>query len=119
MDSMLHIAAQYLATAAKSFLLHKEDDDSHTSLGFNTDGGYLSSHSFSENGDRLILNYPTFSLIWKSKSENIPFRLDGSTHRQVKEWLNKQSNQFYKRSTPTIYITNFPTTSQTISSSNY
>lgn len=96
MDSMLHIAAQYLATAAKSFLIHKKDD-SHTSLGFNTDGGYLSSHPFSENEDRLILDYPTFSLKWKSESENVILRLDGSTHKQVKEWLNIQSSQFLQK----------------------
>jgi hypothetical protein len=86
-EKQLHLASQYLAAAGISFL-PKEDDDSHTNIGFNTDGGYLETHSLSDNYDKLILNYKNFSLEWKSNTESKSFRLDGATHKEAVDWIS-------------------------------
>ncbi len=87
----IHLSAQYLAAAGISFL-NKEGDDSHTNLGFNTDGGYLETHPFSDDDDRLILHYKNFSLEWKSNEGSKVFRLDGATHKEVVEWISETAN---------------------------
>jgi hypothetical protein len=91
-EKKLHLASQYLAAAGISFL-PKADDDSHTNLGFNTDGGYLETHSLSDNNDKLILNYKNFSLEWKSTNESKSFRLDGATHKEAVDWISKISRK--------------------------
>jgi len=93
MEQMMHLAAQYLATAAISFL-EKKDDDSHTNLGFNPQDGALVTHPLSEVGDKLSLSYKNFTLIWSSLKENTSFDLDGSTHIEILEWLTKVSQKF-------------------------
>ena len=85
-----HLAAQYLAAAGISFLT-KKPDDSHTNLGFIADSGEVETHPLSEHNDKLILNYNTFSLEWKSNTEKIAFKLDGATHSEVLQWLSETS----------------------------
>lgn len=98
LEAQTHLAAQYLAAAGISFLT-KKPDDSHTNLGFIAERGELETHALSENNDKLILNYNTFSLEWKSNSERIVFNLDGATHSEVLQWLSaiskKQLNKAY------------------------
>jgi hypothetical protein len=60
-NETLHLAAQYLATAAKSFIKTKEDD-SHINLGWNSDEKRLETHDLSNDGLRLALNYLEYSL---------------------------------------------------------
>jgi len=89
-EEQIHLAAQYLAAAGISFL-EKKPDDSHTNLGFIADRGEVETHALSANNDKLILNYNTFSLEWKSNTEKIAFELDGASHDEVLQWLSKTS----------------------------
>lgn len=89
-DIQILLASQYLAAAGISFL-PKEADDSHTNLGFNAEGGYLETHPLSSNDDKLILNYKSFSLEWKSKEQSKVFKLDGATHKEVVTWISETS----------------------------
>ena len=73
MKKQTYLAAQYLAAAGISFV-KKEADDSHTNLGFDTDGGFLATHSLSEDGDKLVLNYKNFNLEWKSNKGEASFK---------------------------------------------
>ena len=98
-EKQLHLASQYLAAAGISFL-PKEDDDSHTNIGFNTDGGYLETHALSGNSDKLILNYKGFNLEWRSNKGSEVFKLDGATHKEVVKWISDRGltalNKEYK-----------------------
>lgn len=93
MKKQMHLAAQYLAAAGISFL-EKKDDDSHTNLGFSTENGCLYTRPFSQNDDKLCLDYERFSLEWRSNQGAISFRLDGATHSEVKKWISETSNTF-------------------------
>ncbi|WP_339841698.1 hypothetical protein [uncultured Maribacter sp.] len=93
MKKMMHLAAQYLAAAGISFV-DKQDDDSHTNLGFSIDKQQLETHPLSSNGDVIALNYKTFSLEWISPKNNASFPLDGKTHQQVLEWLIRTADAF-------------------------
>jgi hypothetical protein len=53
MEKQMHLASQYLAAAGLSFV-KKQDDDSHTNLGFNTEKGIMYTRALSDNGDQLI-----------------------------------------------------------------
>jgi hypothetical protein len=96
MKKQMHLAAQYLAAAGISFL-EKQDDDSHTNLGFSTENGCLYSHTFSENSDMLCLDYERFSLEWKSNQGTTSFRLDGASHTEVIIWLSDTSKTFLNK----------------------
>ena len=96
MEKQMHLAAQYLAAAGISFL-EKESDDSHTNLGFNIENGCLSTHTLSEKGDVLCLNYKSFTLEWKSNQETKTFSLDGATHAEVLKWLTDTSKAFLNK----------------------
>lgn len=89
MTQQLHLAAQYLATTAKSFLDAKADD-SHTNLEFSVEGKNLQTWPLDYMGTKLCLNYEEFSLEWKSH-ENISFLLDGKTHEEIVSWLSQTS----------------------------
>lgn len=84
-----HLAAQYLATAGKSFLPHKKDD-SHTNLGFSITDQSLLTWPLDESGIQLGLNYSTFSLDWKSDTVH-SLSLKGKTHGEVVEWISKMA----------------------------
>ena len=94
---MMYLAAQYLAAAGISFV-KKEEDDSHTNLGFSIEKTRMETHPLSENGDILSLDYKNFSLNWHSKSGSISFALDGSTHADVLNWLKETSKTFLNKS---------------------
>lgn len=89
MTQQLHLAAQYLATAAKSFLEAKADD-SHTNLGFSVEEKSIQTWPLDYMGTKLCLNYEQFSLEWKSHESN-SFLLDGKTHEEVVNWLSQTS----------------------------
>ena len=92
----MHLASQYLAAAGISFL-KKEADDSHTNLGFNTESGCLETHLLSENNDQLSLCYQSFSLIWKSNDDSKTLKLDGTSHKEVLQWLSETSATFLNK----------------------
>ncbi|WP_350285159.1 hypothetical protein [uncultured Croceitalea sp.] len=87
--SQLHFAAQYLATAAKSFLVAK-DDDSHTNIGFSIASKRLQTRSLTDNGLLLSLNLMDFSLEWNSQKTE-PLVLNDKTHSDVTDWLRRTS----------------------------
>ncbi|MEM7379667.1 MAG: hypothetical protein AAF361_00560 [Bacteroidota bacterium] len=85
----VHIAAQYLATTAKSFITPK-DDDSHTNLGFNSAEGTLETWPLDEQGLKLKFEYEKFSFCLVSeKGDLISYELDGKSHGEVVDWLAK------------------------------
>ncbi len=89
MTKQLHLAAQYLATAAKSFLEAKSDD-SHTNLGFSIEEKSLQTWPLDTKGTKLCLNYEQFSLEWTPEN-NKPYALDGKTHEEIVKWLSDTS----------------------------
>ena len=89
MVKTFHIAAQYLATVAISFLEPK-DDDSHTNLGWKD--GALHTHSLSENNCIISLDYRTFSLIWTNDlGYKDSYSLEGKSHSEIVHWIRKTS----------------------------
>ena len=89
MVKTFHIAAQYLATVAISFLEPK-DDDSHTNLGWKN--GALQTHSLSEDNCMFSLDYNSFSLIWTNDlGYKESLSLDGKTHSEIVHWIRKTS----------------------------
>ncbi len=89
----MHRAAQYLATAAISFL-EKKDDDSHTNLGWNTEIPGLETHPLTHDGQMLALNYASFSLEWRQDGKaRHTFPLEGSTHAEAINWVSKTSKE--------------------------
>lgn len=101
MEEMMYLAAQYLAAANLSFL-KKEEDDSHSNLGFALENCTLSSRPLNNQGVYLALNYKKFSLEWHTKSTSITFPLNGSTHKEILQWVqqmvaeNKLGTYHYK-----------------------
>ncbi|MDC6365949.1 MULTISPECIES: hypothetical protein [Flavobacteriaceae] len=88
----LHLAAQYLAAAGKSFLEHKSDD-SHTNLEFSIAEKSLLTWPLGDSNTQLSLNYETFSLEWKSSSSE-SFSLKGKTQQEVVTWITKRAENF-------------------------
>nr|WP_299073301.1 hypothetical protein [uncultured Allomuricauda sp.] len=89
MTKQLHLAAQYLATVAKSFLEAKADD-SHTNLGFSVEEKSIQTWPLDEADTKLCLNYEQFSLEWKSHEGN-SILLDGKTDAEIVNWLSQTS----------------------------
>ncbi len=89
MEKMMHLAAQYLAAAGISFV-QKEADDSHTNLGFSTLDGSMYTWPLNVAGDVLALSYNTFGLEWRSHGSTTSFKLDGSTHGEILEWIQQR-----------------------------
>lgn len=89
-ETIIHLAAQYLAAANISFV-PKEEDDSHTNFGFDVEQLRLLSHPLSSKGDQLALNYKDFSLEWISFNAHNSYPLEGKTHAQALEWLQQMS----------------------------
>ncbi|WP_299117674.1 hypothetical protein [uncultured Winogradskyella sp.] len=88
MRNTMHLAAQYLATAAISFT-EKKADDSHTNLGWTNHN--LVTHPF-PNRDKLGLSYENFSLEWIAQNGNKEhFLLDGKTHKDIINWISLTS----------------------------
>lgn len=89
---MMHLAAQYLATAAISFL-EAEKDDSHTNIGFDAKEGYLYSRSFGAQSYFMSLSYIDFSLNFHGPDSSVKFLLDGKSHKEVVSWISNYSSQ--------------------------
>jgi hypothetical protein len=100
MKKQMHLAAQYLAAAGISFVAKKEDD-SHTNLGFDVPNCYMYTHPLSEAGDRLTLNYSTFSIDWILGKEKTTFSLNGKSHKEVVAWISETASAKLDR--PYIY----------------
>ena len=92
MEIQTHLASQYLATANKSFVPHK-NDDSHTNLGFDIEKLTLTTHPLSPDGTYLGFNYDTFALEWHSPSDTAVLALDGHRHNEVVQWLAQQAKE--------------------------
>lgn len=89
MVKTVHIAVQYLATVAISFLDAKEDD-SHTNLGWKD--GSLHTHSLSEDNCIFSLDYNSFSLIWTNDLDyKSSLSLDGKKHSEIVHWIRNTS----------------------------
>lgn len=88
MIEIIHTTAQYLASAAISFIPKKEDD-SHTNLKWTNHT--LETHPFL-NGDKLGLNYEHFSLEWIHHNGNKEHLfLNNLTHKDIIEWIAQVS----------------------------
>ena len=87
----LHLAAQYLAMAGKSFL-EPRDDDSQTNLGFSTAEKSLFTLPLNSSGALLGLDYNTFSLDWISDHKH-SLELDGKSHEEVVEWISNMAKE--------------------------
>ncbi|GAB5400406.1 MAG: hypothetical protein Aureis2KO_19910 [Aureisphaera sp.] len=91
MEQIMHRAAQYLATAAISFL-EKKEDDSHTNLGWNEAISRMETRPLTGNGDQLSLNYKSFALEWIRNEEVLnKLSLQGKTHGDIVAWISDVS----------------------------
>lgn len=88
----LHIAAQYLAAAGKSFTTAKEDD-SHTNLGWANEYNEIRTWPLSKNGEQLALNYPSFSLVWIDQDTRAELSLAGKSHQHIVSWISDQAQK--------------------------
>lgn len=86
MLEQVHLAAQYLAMAGKSFLLPKADD-SHTNIGFMPETQTLETLPLHPSGQKLVFDYSDFSLKWEANVTH-SFPLDGKSHSDVVAWIN-------------------------------
>ena len=91
MNDQIHFISQYLATSGKSFLEHRPDD-SHTNVGFNSTTKSLETWDLDKNGLKLIFDLTQFKLKWNSE-DLLELELNGKSHRQVVEWLEKSAIQ--------------------------
>lgn len=87
MPMQLHLAAQYLATAAISFL-DKKEDDSHTNLAFSNANKGLETWPLDNSGTKLCLDYSDFSLSWASR-EPQTLALHKKNHDEIVAWLKE------------------------------
>jgi len=91
--TIMHRAAQYLATVAKSFI-HAKEDDSHTNLGWNPEDGSLRTHPIDENSLCFVLHYPSFSLGWEDSSGQLDvLALNNMTHQEVLHWIQATASK--------------------------
>lgn len=86
MPEQVHLAAQYLAMAGKSFLPPKADD-SHTNIGFKPESETLETLPLHPSGQKLVFDYSDFSLKWESHVTH-SFPLDGKSHSEVVAWIH-------------------------------
>lgn len=88
----IHIASQYLAAAAISFL-EKKPDDSHTNLGWDPVNNRLTTHSFGNN--QVGINLATGNLEWLIEGKlDRSIDLQKSTHRELLSWFDETANRF-------------------------
>ncbi|MEQ9186547.1 MAG: hypothetical protein RLP15_02360 [Cryomorphaceae bacterium] len=87
----LHKAAQYLATAAKSFVPH-EEDDSHTNMGWNQVESTLFTRALNDEGLRLELNHKAYALdvVHPKSGLSGSFPLIGANHFAIVQWLDQE-----------------------------
>jgi hypothetical protein len=90
-NDSLHLAAQYLAMAGKSFIASKPDD-SHTNLAWNSEEKQLESRSLNEGGLKLALNYQEYSLdfIHPKSGVEASYPLVGARHLDIINWISRE-----------------------------
>lgn len=88
----MHLAAQYLATAAISFINAKEDD-SHTNMGFDPESGHMYSRSFGMDSYFLSLSYVDFSLNFHNQARLTKYDLNGKSHKDIVSWINQRCSE--------------------------
>lgn len=88
MTTQMHLAAQYLAAAGICFV-DKKEDDSHTNLGFSVEKGRLYTRNLNNKAIVLSLSYDLFVLEWNDTRDKSTLRLDGTTHMEVLQWINR------------------------------
>ena len=87
----IHIASQYLAAAAISFL-EKKPDDSHTNLGWDPINNRLMTHSIGNN--QIGINLATANLEWFINGKlDASIDLQESTHREILNWFIEAVNR--------------------------
>lgn len=91
-----HLAAQYLATTAISFL-DKEEDDSHTNLGWKN--GTLLTHPLNKENCQLVLDYQRFCLFWKNHASLNSCYLHGKSHKEIVNWIEETSQNIVPNKT--------------------
>ncbi len=84
----IHLAAQYLAAAGISFL-EKENDDSHTTMGFDIENNRFFTHPLNTSGDALGLQMGDFALEWITGDSTDKLHLDKTTHRDILNWIDE------------------------------
>lgn len=91
-NESLHLAAQYLATAAKSFIPPK-GDDSHTSMEWNADESRLETRDLDGEGLRLALNYEDYCLDFIHPKSGIgaSYPLGGARHFDLMNWIAREA----------------------------
>lgn len=87
----LHMAAQYLSAAGKSFLKHN-DDDSHTTMQWDADEQTLFTDALNEEGLRLGLNMGAFALDFHHPLSGLEasYPLTGARHFDVVNWIERE-----------------------------
>jgi len=97
MEEKMYLLAQYLAATGISFL-PKKDDDSHTNLTFSIENESLYSGPLNKNGDTLSVSYKKFELHWNSNNVSVPLRLEGVSHSEILEWIERMATKAGLRS---------------------
>lgn len=88
----IHIASQYLAAAAISFL-EKKPDDSHSNLGWDPINNRLMTHSIGNN--RIGINLANGNLEWFIKGKlDASIDLQESNHREILNWFTEAANRY-------------------------
>ncbi|MEN8798505.1 MAG: hypothetical protein ABF293_04610, partial [Flavobacteriaceae bacterium] len=88
----IHLAVQYLAAAGISFLV-KQEDDSHTNLGYSPDLGQIYTRPLNDKGDQLLLDLNDFSLKWRSDIFTEEIELHSRTHKEVLAWISNVTDK--------------------------
>jgi hypothetical protein len=90
----LHIAAQYLAAAGKSYLDH-QSDDSHTNMGWNSEAGCFHTDPLGTYSDHMLaLNLESFSLDFVNLDFDVveTLYLVGTNHIGIVNWIGEKAN---------------------------
>jgi hypothetical protein len=87
----IHQAAQYLATAAKSFLPDQAIDE-HTSLYWDASKMSFISHPINEDGAVMAVNLEYYSLDFldRYKEEISSFPIGGANHLAIINWIGRE-----------------------------
>ncbi len=86
----IHLVAQYLAAAGKSFLPNK-DDDSQSNLGWNAKTNSLETRDLGH-GYKLTFSLESAVLKWSGMAEGMD--LKKHTHQEILIWLKETSSGF-------------------------
>lgn len=90
----LHRAAQFVAIIGKN-LVHQDDDDSNTNMGWEESSGSLTGHWVSGSASfRLALNVPEYALRFQDEErKNLEeFALSGKRKAKIMEWMKSETS---------------------------